>query len=81
MKKTYVKSQVFFEDFQLSASIAAGCEYKTNHAMNECVYEIAGGRNIFIDANTNCKDITAPGGAYGSVCYHEPADTSNLFSS
>lgn len=48
-EKTYVKPQVFFEDFQLSASIAAGCEYTTNHTMNMCAYEITGGRNVFID--------------------------------
>ena len=81
MKKTYVKPQVFFEDFQLSASIAAGCEYTTNHAMNVCVYQIVGGRNVFIDARTNCVDITVPDGQYGNVCYHVPAGTSNLFTS
>ena len=81
MKKSYVKPQVFFEDFQLSASIAAGCEYTTNHAMNVCTYEIAGGRNVFIDASTNCRDVTVPEGQYGNVCYHVPADTSNLFTS
>ena len=81
MKKSYVKPQVFFEDFHLSTSIAAGCEYTTNHALNDCTYKIAGGRNVFVDANTNCHDITAPGGDYGAVCYHVPSDTNNLFTS
>ena len=81
MKKSYVKPQVFFEDFHLSTSIAAGCEYTTNHAMNVCVYEITGGRNVFVDERTSCNDIKAPGGDYGAVCYHVPSDTSNLFTS
>lgn len=81
MKKTYVKPEVYFESFELSTSIATGCEYKTDHAMNQCVYDIAGGRNVFVDENTNCKDVKVPGGSYGSVCYHVPAETSNLFTS
>lgn len=81
MKKTYVKPQVFFEDFQLSASIAAGCEYTTNHTMNMCAYEITGGRSVFIDETTSCLDVKVQNGQYGNVCYHVPADTSNLFTS
>ena len=81
MKKTYVKPEVYFESFELSTSIATGCEYKTNHAKNECVYEIAGGRNVFVDAKTHCLDITAPGEEYGAVCYHVPIEASNLFTS
>ena len=82
MKKSYVKPQVCFEDFHLSTSIAAGCEYTTNQAMNQCVYHLANDvGNVFVDANTNCHDITAPGGSYGSICYHVPADTNNLFTS
>lgn len=81
MKKTYVKPEVYFESFELSTSIATGCEYKTNHAKNVCVYEIAGGRNVFVDAKTHCLDITEPGGEYGAVCYHVPIEASNLFTS
>lgn len=81
MKKPYVKPQIVFEDFELSVNIAAGCEFRTNHAENVCVYELTGGRNVFIDADTSCNDITAPGGNYGAVCYHVPSDTSNLFTS
>lgn len=81
MKKAYVKPEIYFESFELSANIATGCEYTTNHAMNVCTYEITGGRNVFVDATTSCNDIKVPGGQYGSVCYHVPSDTSNLFTS
>ena len=31
MKKQYVKPELYFEDFELSANIATGCEAPTNH--------------------------------------------------
>lgn len=81
MKKTYVKPEVYFESFELSTSIATGCEYKTQHAINDCTYKITGGRNVFVDETTNCNDLKVPGGTYGSVCYQVPAEASNLFTS
>lgn len=81
MKKTYVKPNAIFESFELSANIAVGCEYRTNHAKNDCVYYLNNGRNVFVDVNTNCRDITAPGQDYGAVCYHIPSEQSNLFTS
>lgn len=81
MKKAYVKPEVYFESFELSTSIAAGCEYRTNHAINVCTYELTGGRNVFVNESTNCHDAQAPGGSYGAVCYQIPSDQSNLFTS
>lgn len=81
MKKTYVKPNAIFESFELSSSIAAGCEHKTNHALYVCTYQITGGRNVFVSDETNCHDITAPGGDYGAVCYQVPSESSNLFTS
>lgn len=46
MKKTYVKPQVYFEDFQLSASIAGDCtgggKIDLGHSENDCAYTIPG---------------------------------------
>ena len=79
MKKTYVKPQVFFEDFQLSASIAAGCAYKTGHAMDICAYETAG-LVVFVAGVEACTTKTQDGGLSG-LCYHNPTDTTKLFTS
>jgi hypothetical protein len=81
MKKTYEKPEVYFESFELSTSIATGCEYKTNHAMNICTYDLGSLGNVFVDSTTNCNDIKAQGGKWQNICYHLPSDQSNLFTS
>lgn len=81
MKKKYVKPEAIFESFELSSSIAAGCEYKTNHALEVCTYQITGGRNVFVSPSTGCNDITAPEGDYNGICYQVPSDANNLFTS
>lgn len=81
MKKTYVKPYAIFESFELSANIAGDCEYRTNQAINVCVYDLNNGRNVFVSAATNCNDIKAPGGDYGAVCYQVPSTANNLFTS
>ena len=48
MKKTYCKPQIAFEDFELCANIAAGCEFKTNHAKDACAYTMLGGMKVFV---------------------------------
>lgn len=79
--KSYVSPIVSFESFELSSTYASGCEYKTGHNVNACVYVLVGGRNVFVNSGTNCHDITAPGGEYGAVCYQVPSDQNNLFTS
>lgn len=82
MKKTYEKPEVYFESFELSTSIATGCEYRTNHAINVCTYELSGGLgNVFVSTTTNCNNIKAPNGEWNKICYHLPSDQSNLFTS
>lgn len=79
--KSYVSPIVSFESFELSSTYASGCEYKTGHNINACVYVLVGGRNVFVNSDTNCHDITAPDGEYGAVCYQVPSDQNNLFTS
>lgn len=45
MKKKYVKPEMFFEDFSLTTSIAAGCETQTKLPSLEalCGYKLAQG--------------------------------------
>lgn len=80
MKKTYSKPQIVFDSFELSQSIAAGCEYKSNHAYGTCALDI-GGRfgKIFLDGPV-CV-TTTPDGEYDGICYHVPTDNMNVFSS
>ena len=80
MKKSYVKPQVYFEDFQLSASIAAGCTFKTGPVEYQCAYEPTPGRFVFLEGVSACVTTTEDGTDY-TLCYHNPAETSRLFAS
>ena len=79
MKKTYTRPVVSFESFELSTSIATGCEYKSNHQQGTCGYNVPNVGNVFISTEQGC-DYTSSDGDYG-ICYHVPVDTSNLFTS
>ena len=77
MKKQYVKPEMYFEDFELSTSIAS-CSpgYKVNSAMGVCTHPI-GGKNVFV-SNPPCE--TTPQDD-GEICYHNAQDGSRYFSS
>lgn len=81
MKKSYVKPQVFFEDFQLSANIAAGCKDKTGtglHAGGTCGVQY--GDDIVFTANVvGCSTQIDDNNV--SLCYHIPTDANRLFNS
>ena len=82
MKKTYVKPEVYFENFELSANIAAGCGagYKdkvTSHDIHTCGYIYNSG----VIFNTGvCSYETADGTEYG-LCYHSPMPDNQIFAS
>lgn len=83
MKKAYVKPQVYFEDFQLSASIATGCEHTTNHTLNVCSYETSVGpetKYVFVDGVSACTTVPEDG-MWAGFCYHNPSENNNLFTS
>lgn len=82
MKKTYVKPEVYFESFELSTSIATGCEYKSNHTKDTCGWYVEGVGNVFLSNLTTC-DYPEPDSETNKfgICYHVPVDTSNLFTS
>jgi len=77
MKKQYVKPELYFENFELSTSIAA-CEYKTKlPSKGSCGFD-DGNAIIFVSNLTGC-DTTDDGS--GKICYDNPLDSNNLFSS
>lgn len=79
MKKSYVKPQVSFEDFQLSASIAAQCPNNSiGPTDSTCGIDYTGGI-LFLDGMTVCTIKVADG--TDGYCYHQPTDTTNLFNS
>lgn len=88
MKKNYVKPEIMFEDFSLSNSIAAGCEYEANSAQDMCGYKLMSGQIVFTGDIGGC-DYTenvypSTNGYYyqaaNKICYHVP-DAQNLFNS
>ena len=85
MKKRYQKPEVYFEDFELSANIATGCEFKSNHWKDGCGYDLVGGRVVFLDGVQVCNVTPPPDGdkdaPFYGICYHVPTDTTNLFTS
>ena len=85
MKKNYEKPMILFEDFTMSTNIAAGCNYISNHAENECGYIVEGATGfgditVYMTSITGC-DWTHVDGEYNGICYHGPIDTSDLFNS
>lgn len=84
MKKSYVKPQVYFENFQLSADIAKGCTeelwHKANQTQDVCGYGMTG-MAIFITGVTGCDVPIEDGTGTDKMCYHGPTGSYNLFDS
>lgn len=82
MKKTYVKPEVYFESFELSANIAAGCGagYKgkvNSQNIHTCGY-IYNGQDVF--SPNVCFYETQDGTEYG-LCYDLPMPDNQIFAS
>lgn len=84
MKKTYVRPEVYFENFELSTSIATGCSAGYDHNNtnignpDQCAL-LFGTKKIF-----NAPPICDPSdGAFdpGQFCYHVPTANDRVFSS
>lgn len=82
MKKPYVKPEVYFESFELSACIATGCDTKINHAMGTC-NKIPGIEGIIFATEASGCTWTASDKVddNSSFCYHVPMDTKRIFTS
>lgn len=78
MKKTYVKPEVYFESFELSANIATGCSTitKTLNEDQQCAYH-DGFEVIFLEKNSGCTTKATE----DRLCYHNPHDGNKLFTS
>ena len=80
MKKAYKKPQIYFESFQLSASIAATCRLIITVNGNMCpVTDPDLGITYYADTNM-CRYKPAPGDI--KICYDTNAvDNNQVFSS
>lgn len=84
MKKTYVKPEVYFESFELSASIAAGCSAGFNHGntnfgnAHSCYFEYGTDR-VYLSTTQGCT--LTDNVSDDEICYHVPFSQSKIFSS
>ena len=78
MQRMYVKPEVYFESFELSANIATGCVISINHTVGACWQGVEGFKNfnIFVDPHS-CE--TTPD-QYG-LCYQTLEDANKIFTS
>ena len=80
MKKTYVKPQVYFESFQLSANVAGGCNLISNQSQNQCPYtDPELGVTFFATAPSPCT--YTPGPNDKKPCYNVPDSGATIFTS
>ena len=79
MKLAYEAPEIIYEDFSLSTSIAAGCEFKTQlQAENVCGYMMEGDV-VFAADISGCK--YTPAEDEDTICYHNPSDLRNIYTS
>ena len=77
MKKQYVKPELYFENFELSTSIAA-CAYTdaTHQDGNTCAYSTTGG-TIFSTSPDPCA--YTPDNLQSKICYDISNANQNIF--
>lgn len=83
MKKIYTKPEIIFDSFELSQSIAAGCELLSSGTRETgCTVSVPGdfGETLYTFFAEGSCDRYSPA-ELDSLCYHAPADAYNVFSS
>ena len=81
MRKIYQKPELYYDNFSLSQSIAAGCEGIANFAEGHCSVTLSGpgyDLTLFHDSQI-CVD--SPPNPDDYLCYHAPTEYNNVFSS
>ena len=85
MKKTYSKPEIYFEDFTLCNSIAAGCEIIIDApSSGTCGYAYEGGhgQTLFTKhLGISICNIGIDDDGTNGFCYHVPVESNNLFNS
>lgn len=84
MKKTYVKPELFCEEYELSVAIAGNCgsqfsAFNVNTSdVYTCTYKDAN-EFLFVDTNSNCTE--KPDYDNDGICYVTATETTLAFSS
>ncbi len=80
MKRKYIKPEICFDSFELTSSMAAGCEMiGSNQEAHACpVLVPTWGISIFMEFS-GC-DLNPPE-EMDTICYHVPTADSNVFGS
>lgn len=85
MKRKYEKPALYFEEYELSSSIAGNCGNKlfqdkiyAGNYMN-CKVDAGGGDFLFLDSAIGCN--TNPGADGDLYCYQVPSTNEMLFNS
>ena len=76
--KKYVKPELYYENFELSHTIA-NCAFALKHAEYDCSYNIGVGTIFVKDGGTCTMDASEVGDGY--YCVYTPDSTNNLFAS
>lgn len=88
-KKKYSEPDIYFENFALSTSIAAGCEKQPSNANDGNCGVRWGNIYVFTTNVTGCTSPITEGSTQGNwvdkenngLCYHNPSDNFNVFNS
>ena len=79
MKKSYIKPMLFAESLSASSSPSAACEGIANAALLQCSVMVPDlGWMLYTKSIADCE-ITGIG--EDLICYHNPTDENNVFSS
>lgn len=73
--KTYVKPDLYYEDFELSNSVAGGCVDALNHTQDTCSYDLGEklGDSVTIFSSSACDvDFNVAEGE--DYCYYTGTD-------
>ena len=80
MKKTYSKPDILFDSFSISTNVVASCEFQTPlPQVDECGVAYFNWV-VFQSELQGCNKI-AKSGTWDAMCYHQPTETNNLFTS
>ncbi|MBR6427635.1 MAG: hypothetical protein IKS28_07410 [Clostridia bacterium] len=79
MKKTYSEPKIVFSSFSLSSSVSSGCEAISNHAERVCPVTVDELGGTVFSEDMDCI-FTAPEYT-DTLCYTNPSDSYNVFSS
>lgn len=76
MKKQYVKPELYFENFELSANIATQC---ADTSIKKPM-QFGEKESVFVEV-IGCLDPITPDDPNSGYCYHNPTEEQSLFAS